>query len=279
MLDKTCLITGGTSGIGKETAMGLARMNATVIFTAIDKESGEETKREIVNQTGNNKIDFFVCDLASFDSIRRFCVEFSDRYEQLHVLINNAAVLQLKRNKSKDGIEMTFAVNYLAPFLLIRLLESKLQKSAPSRIINVASRAHLFVKYNFDDIEGTTGYRGMRAYAQSKLALVSLSKYMADKLECSGVTVNCVHPGRVNTPMINPLHPILRGLVKLTMVSSSKGAEPVIYLASSEEVSDVTGAYFHKQKLAQPSKIAVESNNITRLIELSEEYILKSAPQ
>jgi NAD(P)-dependent dehydrogenase (short-subunit alcohol dehydrogenase family) len=139
---KIVVITGATSGIGKETVIGLAKLGATIVMTTRDDTSGKETKNEIIQITGNKNIDVFHCDLASFVSIRNFCTEFKTKYNQLHVLINNAGIWDFKRRESKDGIENIFATNYLAPFLMTNLLLDVIQKSKPSRIINLTSGLH-----------------------------------------------------------------------------------------------------------------------------------------
>ena len=154
MNGKICLITGANSGIGKATALALAKMNATIIMVCRSKERGERAQKEIIDKTGNQKIDLFFCDLSSLDSIRNFASEFKTKYQNLHVLINNAGVMLSKRQFSEDGFEMNFAVNHLAPFLLTHLLIDVLKISAPSRIVNVASAAHKFGSIDLEDLQG-----------------------------------------------------------------------------------------------------------------------------
>ncbi|MFW9822468.1 MAG: SDR family NAD(P)-dependent oxidoreductase, partial [Candidatus Thorarchaeota archaeon] len=153
MKEKICIITGANSGIGKATALGLAKMNATIVMLCRNKELGETAQKEIINKSGNKDIDLLLCDLSSQEQIRNFVSEFKQKYQYLHVLINNAGVMASKRRVCVDGFEMNFAVNHLGPFLLTNLLLDVLKKSAPSRIVNVGSAAHGMAKIDFDDLQ------------------------------------------------------------------------------------------------------------------------------
>ena len=271
MKDKIVLITGATSGIGKETAIGLAKLGVTIVFTTRNMQKGGLTKNEIVKASNNNKVDFLYCDLASFDSIRSCCDQFKAKYGQLHVLINNAGVWESKRKVSKDGIESTFAVNYLAPFLMTDLLLDALKKGAPSRIINLTSGYHGGT-IHFDDIEFKRSFSGRKAYRQSKLAVILFTKLLAEKLKGTGVTVNCVNPGFTATNLARELNFIARAFFKLLGKDPKKGAETSIYLASSPDVENITGEYFVNKKIRQSSK---ESNDIEvakKLWDLGLEY-------
>ena len=243
MKGKIVLITGATSGIGKETAKGLAVQDATIVFTTRNEERGKTTQKEIMEATNNKKIFPIFCDLASFDSIRKCCDEYKTRYKTLDVLVNNAGVWDFKRKESKDGIENIFATNYLAPFLMTNLLLDLLKKSAPSRIINVASALHSGT-INFDDLENKKHFSGTKAYAQSKLAIILFTRLLAKKLEGTGVTVNCVQPGLTRTNLGRDAGVITNGMFKLFGKSPKKGAETSIYLASSNKVKDISGEYF-----------------------------------
>ncbi len=257
MEGKICMITGANSGIGKVTAIGLAEMNATVVMVCRNKERGESTLNEITQRTGNNKVDLLLCDLASLESIRNLATEFKKKYQNLHVLINNAGVMLSKRVLSADGFEMNFAVNFLAPFLLTNLLLDVLKKSAPSRIINVASAAHKYGTIDFEDLQGEhKKSRFMGLYGDSKLALLLISYELSRRLEGTGVTLNTIHPGLVNTNLgvdrSNPKKGIVRHLFK----KPEKGAETSIYLASSPEVEGINGKYFinkQEQKSSEDS--------------------------
>jgi NAD(P)-dependent dehydrogenase (short-subunit alcohol dehydrogenase family) len=261
MEGKICMITGANSGIGKATAMGLAKMNATVVIVCRNKERGEPALKEIIEKTGNNKVDLFLCNLSSLESIRNLATEFKNKYQNLHVLINNAGVMLSKRVSSVDGFEMNFAVNHLAPFLLTNLLLDILKKSAPSRIINVASAAHKYGTVDFEDLQGEhKKHRFMGLYGDSKLTLMLTSYEFSRKLEGTGVTLNTVHPGVVNTNLgIDRTKP-KKGIVRRFFKKPEKGAETSIYLASSPEVEGITGKYFINK---QEQKSSEDSYNET----------------
>lgn len=272
MKDEIVLITGATSGIGKETAIGMAKLGGTIVFTTRDKQRGELTKDEIVKASNNDKIDFIYCDLSSFDSIRSCCDQFKTKYRQLHILINNAGIWESKREVSNDGIESTFAVNYLASFLMTDLLLDLLKKGAPSRIINLTSGYHGGT-INFDDIEFKKSFSGRKAYRQSKLAMILFTKVLAEKLKGTGVTVNCVNPGFTATNLARELNSILRTFFKLFGKDPTKGAETSIFLASSPEVENITGQYFDNKKIRQSSKESNDMEVAKKLWDLSVEYV------
>ncbi len=272
MKNKIILITGATSGIGKETAKGLAQLGATIVFTTRDQNKGLEIKNELIQETNNKNIDLIYCDLASFESIRKCCNEFKIRYNQLHVLINNAGIWDYKRRVSKDGIENTFATNYLAPFLMTNLLLDVLKKSSPSRIINITSGLHSGT-IHFDDLEFKQKFSGMKAYAHSKLAIILYTKLLAKKLEGTGVTVNCVNPGMSKTNLGRDAGAFSRAMFRLLGKDPKKGAETSIYLASSKEVENITGEYFENKKIHKSSE---ESNNMEtakKLWDISKKYV------
>lgn len=250
--NKIILVTGGTSGIGKETVRELAAKGANVVFTARDARKGEEVKREIIRETGNTTVDYLLCDLASFASIRECTKRYEERWERLDVLINNAGVLPQERQQSSDGIELNFAVNFLAPFLLTNLLLPLLRQSAPSRIINVSSSLHTEGKIDFNDLESKKHFDKYKAYAQSKLALILFTKKLAKDLEGSSVTANALHPGIIGTEItmqnVRTMNPLAAFIFKRTLISVSKGAETSVYLATSSDVENVSGEYFDKKK-------------------------------
>jgi len=233
--DKIVLITGATSGIGKETAIGLAMLGATIIFTSRDTFKGEKIKKELITTTNNKNIHVLKCDLASFESIRNCCKELKSKYDNLHVLINNAGVWDFKRRESKDGIENIFATNYLAPFLMTNLLIDILKKSSPSRIINVTSGMH-YGTINFDDIEFKQKFSGAKAYRQSKLGLILYTKLLAKKLNGTGVTVNTAHPGMNKTDLGRDASGFSKMIFKMMGKDPKIGAETSIYLSSSSDV-------------------------------------------
>src|SRR5215203_1440131 len=196
---KVCLITGATSGIGKATAMGLANMGASVVMVGRDRSRGEAALAEIKEGSANASVDLLLADLSSQEDIRRLADEFEEAHPRLDVLINNAGVIRSKRVATADGIEMTFAVNHLAHFLLTNLLLDLLKATAPSRIVNVSSGEQRNGTIDFDDLQAEKGYKTAKAYGQSKLANVLFTYELARRLEGSGVSANRLHPGVVGT--------------------------------------------------------------------------------
>src|SRR5918998_1264419 len=272
MGEKICLITGATSGIGKATAMGLANMGASVVMVGRDQGKGEAVMAEIKQKSNNASVDLMLADLSSREEIRRLADEFKEAYPRLDVFINNAGVIRSKRITSADGIEMTFAVNHLAYFLLTNLLLDVLKASAPSRIVNVSSGEQRNGTIDFDDLQGEKGYKGAKAYSQSKLANVLFTYELARRLEGTGVTANCLHPGVVRTNFGSGVSGALgfmgRALRPL-MISSEKGAETSIYLASSPEVESLSGRYFVKRAEARSSDVTYDVRLARRLWEVS----------
>ena len=250
MQGKICMITGANSGIGKATALGLAQMGATVVLVSRDRARGEEAQKEIKAKSGNDAIDLLLADLSSQQSIRQLVEDFKQRYTRLHVLINNAGVFALTWRETVDGLEMSFAVNVLAPFLLTNLLLDVIKASAPARIVNVSSNQQEANHLKLDDLQLEKSYRPMRAYAQSKLAVVLFTYELARRLEGTGVTANCLHPGFVATniaqrDLVLPAR-LATKLIFRFGTSPEKGAKTSLYLATSPDVEGVTGKYFEK---------------------------------
>jgi len=270
--NKIVLITGATSGIGKETALGLAKLGATIVFTTRDNLKGEKTKKELIAATNNKDIHMLKCDLASFESIKNCCKEYKSKYAKLHVLINNAGVWDFKRRESKDGIENIFATNYLAPFLMTNLLLDVLKKSSPSRIINVTSGMH-YGTINFDDIEFKQKFSGAKAYRQSKLGLILYTRLLAKKLEETGVTVNTTHPGMNKTDLGRDAGGFSKMIFKMMGKDPRVGAETSIYLASSSNVKNITGEYFAKKEIKKSSKESYDMELAKKLWDVSEKYL------
>lgn len=266
MEGKICLITGANSGIGKETTKALAKMNATVIMLCRDKDRGEKARKEIMEQTGNKNVDLLLCDLSSQDSIRKFVSEFKKKYQNLHVLINNAGIMLKKRILSIDGFEMNFAVHLLGPFLLTNLLLDVLKNSAPSRIINVASAAHKRAKIDFEDLQSENKkYSLFRVYGISKLAEILFTYELSRKLEGTGVTANAVHPGVVATNLGRDQSKFSQWFARIFFKNPEEGAQTSIYLASSPEVEGITGKYFVNK---QPKQSSEESYNLEYAVNL-----------
>jgi NAD(P)-dependent dehydrogenase (short-subunit alcohol dehydrogenase family) len=272
MHGKVCIVTGAASGIGAMTAQALARHSAAVILVDRDSEKGATTVNQIKQQTGNPAVEFMWADLSAQKEIRQLVQQFRNRYQRLDVLVNNAGAFFRRRQETVDGIEMTFALNYLAYFLLTNLLLDTIRASAPARIINVSSRSHARAQIDFDDLQSRSSYRGLRAYAQSKLAIVLFTYELARRLERTGVTVNTLHPGTVATNFAtnNP------GVVSLSMrlfrsafLSPEQGAQTSIFLATSSEVEGVTGKYFVKQKVIPSSPASYDTATAGRLWQVS----------
>ncbi len=274
MQGKVCLITGGTNGIGKSTAHELARMGATVVIVGRNAQKTSQVVEEIRAASGNNTVDSLLADLSSQQDVRRLANEFKSKYSHLHVLLNNAGAVFMRRQLSVDGIEMTFALDHLACFLLTNLLLDKIKASAPARIINVSSGAHTSGKIEFDNLQGERDY-SPRAYDNSKLANILFTMELARRLEGTGVTVNALHPGFAATGFgkNNPgfLMKIIRAVVPLIARSPAKGAETSIYLASSPEVQSITGKYFVDCKVTQPAPQATDMVVARRLWDVSAE--------
>ncbi|KKN15842.1 hypothetical protein LCGC14_0981970 [marine sediment metagenome] len=272
MEGKICIITGANSGIGKATAIGLAEMGMTIVMVCREKESGGKAQKEIIEVTGNKNVDLLLCDLSSQKEIRELVSNFKNKYQLLHILINNAGVMMKRGPISTDGFEMNFAVNHLAPFLLTNLLLDILKKSAPSRIINVSSGAHKMAKLDFDDLQSeNTKPRFMRIYGNSKLALMLFSYELSRRLEGTNVTVNTVHPGVVATNLGRHQSKFSQKFSKVVFKKPEKGAETSIYLASSPEVEGITGKYFVNKQSRKSSEASYNEDNAKKIWKISSE--------
>lgn len=277
---KYCLVTGATSGIGKEIALGLAKMGATVVLAGRSRERCELAINEIRGKINDgSKVSYHVADLSSQASIRQLAKEYADNHERLDVLVNNAGIFLAKRTTTVDGIEYTFAVNHLAPFLLTALLIDLIKASSPSRIVTTSSVAHRSAQIDFDDIQfEKRSYNGIKAYAQSKLANILFTKELAERLEGTGVSANCFHPGGVRTNLAQGSNPWYYRLVwsaaGLFLLSPEKGADTGLYLASSPDVGEVSGKYFVKRKQVTPSDRAESKDAAVKLWDISEKLTL-----
>ena len=272
MSGKVCLVTGATSGIGRVTARELAQMDATVVAVGRNRQKGEETVAEIKRRSANDKVEFMQADLSSQESIRDLARTFTDKYDQLQVLVNNAGGVFSKRETTVDGLEMTFALDHLAYFLLTTLLLPVLERSAPARIINVSSGAQGTGKIDFDDLQGGKRYSGWRAYSQAKLANVLFTYELARRLQGTGVTANCLHPGFVATGFAQNNSGALQALIKAGQVfaiSPEKGAETSVFLASSPLVEGVSGKYFANKKEKKSAKQSYDESAARRLWDVS----------
>jgi retinol dehydrogenase-14 len=244
------------------------------VMVGRDRGKGEAAMAEIKEKSANASVDLMLADVSSQEQIRRLADEFKEAYPRLDVLINNAGVFRSKRITSADGIEMTFAVNHLAYFLLTNLLLDALKASAPSRIVNVSSGEQRNATIDFDNLQGEKGYKGAKAYSQSKLATILFTYELARRLEGTEVTANCQHPGVVRTNLGSGVSGVFGFMVRaLTplMKSPEKGAETSIYLASSPEVEGVSGRYFVKKDEARSSDVSYDKRLARRLWEVSAE--------
>ncbi|MFX0022125.1 MAG: SDR family oxidoreductase [Candidatus Hermodarchaeota archaeon] len=271
MKGKICMVTGANSGIGKATAIGLAKLGASLVLVCRDQTRAENAILEIEEKTGSKSIDLILADLSSQKGIHDLVSEFNNRYDKLHVLINNAGVNLHKQTFTEDGIETTFAVNYLAHFMLSNLLLETLKKTGSARIVNVASSVQA-KSIDFEDLYGDHHYSQWRAYSQSKLAVVLFTYEFAKKIEGSGVTVNCLHPGFVKTNMVRKFRPFVKyfyHLVGLFMSTPKRGAKTSIFLASSPEINGISGKYFKRRKETKSVKISYDTNIAKQLWDVS----------
>ena len=271
---KTALITGGTSGIGKATAVALAAMGADVVIVGRNPERGEAAVEDIRVQSHSESVELMLADLSVQAEVRRLAEEFQGRHDRLDVLANNAGLVQSGRTETPDGIETTLAINHLAPFLLTNLLLDLLKKSAPSRVITVSSEAQRLGNMDFDDIQSTRKYKGFPVYGMTKLANIMFTYELAERLRGTFVSANCVHPGPVSTNFAKnnggPMALFFR-LGKPFMRSPEQGADTLIWLASSPEVEGTSGKYFSDRKEIEAKETAYDEGARRRLWEISEE--------
>lgn len=277
MQGKICLVTGATNGIGKAAAQALAQMGATVMIVGRDAQKTERVTEEIKSISANQNVDFLLADLSSQQEVRRLAEEFKSKYSHLHVLLNNAGGTFATRQLSVDRIEMTFALNHLAYFLLTNMLLETMKASAPARIINVSSDAHSGGRIDFDNLQGEQSFSSFGPYGNSKLANILFTTELARRLEGTGVTVNALHPGLTSTGFgrNNPgfLMKIMGAVIPLIARSPEKGAETSIYLASSTAVQGITGKYFVDCKVTQPAPQAADRAVARRLWDVSIELV------
>ena len=282
MSGTTCLVTGATSGIGKETALRLAMLGATVIIVARDASRGAAAEAEITGRVPLAKVEVMTADLSSLAQVRRLAGDVLGRHGRLDVLVNNAGVISPRRRLTADGLETTFATNHLGPFLLTNLLRGLLERSAPARVVTVSSAAHKQVRaVPWDDLaRGGQNGPPRQAYPLSKLLNVLFTFELARRLAGTGVTANCLHPGFVRTALGRSVTGAPGAVVRLVLrfrPGPATGARTSVYLASSPEVADVTGGYFVACRPAQPGALARDARAGARLWTLSEELAGSSA--
>ncbi len=277
MAGNTVLITGGTGGIGKAAAIGLAGLGARVGITGRNRNRAEQAAAEITATSGNAAVDVFVGDLSSQAEVRRLAAEVLAAYPRLDVLVNNVGGFWAHRHVTADGLEHTFALNHLAPFLLTNLVLERLKASAPARVVVVSSGAQAMGRIDFDDLMGERGYSGQRAYNQSKLANVMFTYELARRLDGIGVTATVLHPGVVRTAFAaedsNPLMGALTSIARPFMKAPAKGADTVVYLASSTEVEGISGRYFANRKPKKTNKVSYDTATTARLWQVSADLV------
>jgi len=273
---KICVITGGTDGIGKAAAQRLGLQGARLLIQGRDGVKGARAVAELKERTGNSEIEFLQADFASLADVRRLAASVRERTARLDVLINNAGGFSSKRNLSQDGYELTLAVNHLAPFLLTHLLLDLLKASSPSRIVTTASGAHKGARIDFDDLQSTGRYNGMRVYGMSKLANILFTRILARRLQGTGVTATCLHPGFVRSQIGRGIEGVGRsifGFLSRFARSPDKGAETLVYLASSPLVEGASGGYYFDCKEIAPSLAAQNDADAQRLWDLSAKLV------
>ena len=276
MKDKVCLVTGATSGIGFETALELAKMGATVVVGGRDMEKASNAVIKIRSESNNSNVDFLLADLSDFVEVKKFAEEFKGQYKQLDVLVNNAGAIFKEFDTNPQDIEMTFALNLFSPYLLTGLLLDVLQESVASRIINVSSMMHKLAKNEFLNFNKELHYKALNAYAKSKLGLMHFTNALAEQLKNTQVAVNAMHPGWVKSDFGSGFYTGFYGFIdkmfKPVQVTSKKGAETIVYLATSSEVEKVNGKYFIKKRAVPSSQASYLPSARKEVWKLCQEY-------
>ena len=272
MRDKVVVVTGATSGIGEVAADRLAQAGARIVLIARDRERGEQTRRHLRAVAGHAEHSVHYADLSRLSEMKRAAKEIADAEPQIDVLINNAGALFTHRQVTTDGLEKTFALNHLSYFVVTNMLLDRLKATPGARIVSTASDAHNMARLDFDDLQTTRNYSGFPVYGRSKLANILFTRELARRLAGTGITVNCLHPGFVGTRFgdksggLTSL--VIRG-AKTFALSPEEGAKTLVYLASSPEAEGKTGGYYHKCKLATPSRNAQNDADARRLWDAS----------
>ena len=273
MEQKVCVITGATDGIGKEAAYALALQGARLLIHGRDPDKGARAVAQLIARSRNAAIEFLPADFGSLADVRRLAASVMERTPHVDVLVNNAGGMFVNRSVSKDGYELTFAVNHLAPFLLTQLLLDGLKRATQARIVTTASDAHRGVTLDFADLQATRRYSAMGAYGRSKLANILFTRALAKRLAGSTVTATCLHPGFVRTSIARDLPLIPRTIFRLIsqfIRSPRKGAQTVVYLASSAQVQGASGGYYFDCQLTRPTAAAEDDQAAEQLWQVSE---------
>jgi NAD(P)-dependent dehydrogenase (short-subunit alcohol dehydrogenase family) len=277
MAGKVVLVTGGTGGIGKATAIGLAALGARVGITGRDIARAEQAAADIRTASGNPAVDSFAADMSSQAEVRRLASAVMNAYPRLDVLVNNVGGFWAHRHTTADGLEHTFALNHLASFLLTNLLLDRLKASAPARVVTVSSHVQAEGRIDFDDPQGARKYSGQSAYSQSKLANVMFTNELARRLEGTRVTATSLHPGFVRTHFGDEdqagFFAVISGVVRPFLRTPAQGAQTSIYLASSPDVEGVTGQFFANSKPKTANKVAYDTAIAARLWQVSADLV------
>lgn len=274
MQNKLCMVTGANSGIGKATTLKLAEMGAYIVMICRNEERARQAKEEIISKTGNTGVEIMLADFAWQYEIREVAEQFINKFSQLDVLINNAGMIPSKREETIDGIEKTFAVNHLGPFLLTNLLLNHLKAAPAARVINVSSEAHRLGASIFDlaNLQLREDYAPMKAYGLSKLCNIMFTRELSVRLKDTAVTTNALHPGVVSTHLTSEASWIMKLLYfvgRSFMRAPRKGAETSIFLATADDVSEISGKYFKNKKETKPAAIACDKELTHQLWEIS----------
>jgi NAD(P)-dependent dehydrogenase (short-subunit alcohol dehydrogenase family) len=274
---KTIVVTGASDGIGLEASSQLAQQGHHVVMVGRNPAKLRAAVKRIRDESPDAPVESFECDFSSLANVRELADQLLAAYPRIDVLVNNAGTVHDKRRLTGDGIEATFAVNHLAGFLLTELLLDRIKASAPARIVITSSVEHFSGTMDFDDLGFERGYQIMRAYGRSKLANVLHTRHLAQRLEGTGVTVNCLHPGAVASNIWSGApwfaKPVLAVGKRLFMVSTATGGERISYLATSPEVEGRTGGYYVQNKLEEPAELARDDAVAERLDEVSRELV------
>ena len=268
MKGKVVVLTGGTSGIGQVAAEAIAGMGARLILVARDRARGEATRERLPKQSPGIAHAVYYADLSRLTEMKRVAAEIAAAEPRIDVLINNAGALFTPRQVTEDGLELTFATNHVCYFVLTHFLRERLVAAAPARIINTASDAHRNARLDFNDLQNEKGYRGFAVYSRSKLANILFTRELAHRMDGTGVTANSLHPGFVATRFGDNNEgnsSSIIGFLKKFAITPEKGAETMIYLATSDEPAAITGQYFHKCRVATPAKQAQDEQAAKRL--------------
>ncbi len=276
MSGKTCVVTGATSGIGRATVDALSRAGARLALVARSTEKADQVRAELLADRPGAEISVHRADLSRLDDIRAVAPELLDACPRIDVLLNNAGIVLLSRKTTDDGFEAMFGTNHLAYYLLTRLLLDRLVETPGARVVNVSSEAHRFASWDFDDLQSERSFSGMRVYGNSKLANILFTRALATRVEGDDVTVNCLHPGAVDTNLGQDngwLFKLIHPLTKFFLRSPADGARTSIHLCTSPELADTTGLYFQNEKPKRPTDLALDDDAAERLWKLSADMV------